>query len=201
MSCVRFTPAVCRIAPNRTACDMFRSYSAVGRDRHSCVLVALVRLSTLAGSLRVCSFICGDPDGGRGERGWRLSVSALLRNHIGFAMFSAGSTLGLRAPNLRQRVFDSLDSLHAAAGLPWCVFAALVRFCATASALLGFPRGVRWGYAPQTAPKSQKWKRHCRLSGLSSRCGGVALVRIRAVTRVHGKTRPALIYGRAGRAV
>ena len=33
MSCVRFTPAVCRRAPNRTACDMFRSYSAVGRDR------------------------------------------------------------------------------------------------------------------------------------------------------------------------
>ena len=32
------TPAVCRIAPNRTACDMFRSYYAVGRDRHSCVL-------------------------------------------------------------------------------------------------------------------------------------------------------------------
>ena len=159
MFCVRFTPAVCRIAPNRTACDILRSYSAVGRDRHSCVLAALVRLSTLAGSLRVCSFICGDPDGGRGERGWRRSVSALLRNHIGFAMFSAGSTLGLRAPNLRQRVKSgsgtaaSLDSLHAAAGLPWCVFAALVRFCATASALLGFPRGIRWGYAPQTCAK------------------------------------------------
>ena len=171
----------------------------------------IVRLSGLVGSLRVCSFIYGDPDGvtgdtrngerGTGERGWRRSVSALLRNHIGFAMFSVGSPLGLRAPNLRQRVFDSLDSLHAAAGLPWCVFAALVRFCATASALLGFPRGVRWGYAPQTAPKSQKWKRHCRLSGLSSRCGGVALVRIRAVTRVHGKTRPSPIYARAGRAV
>ena len=29
---------------------------------------------------------------------------------------TAGSTLGLRVPNLRQRVFDSLDSLHAAAG-------------------------------------------------------------------------------------
>ena len=70
-----------------------------------------------------------------------------------------------------------------------------VRFCVTALALLCFPRGVRWGCAPQTAPKS------LRLSGLSSRCGGVALVRIRAVTRVHGKTRPALIYGRAGRAV
>ena len=44
--------------------------------------------------------------------------SALLREHIGFVVFSAGSPLGLRAPNLRQRVFDSLDSLHAAAGLP-----------------------------------------------------------------------------------
>ena len=27
------TPAVCRIAPNRTACEMLRSYFAVGRDR------------------------------------------------------------------------------------------------------------------------------------------------------------------------
>ena len=41
MSCVRFTPAVCRRAPNRTACAALRSYSAVGRDRHSCVLAAL----------------------------------------------------------------------------------------------------------------------------------------------------------------
>ena len=137
--------------------------------------------------------------------------------------------------------------------------AAFVRFCTGALALLRFPRGVRWGCAPQTAPKSLRlsglssrcgevvlvqirslctllhnhiglamlsagrtlglnveaalrppqtapksrmWKRHCRLSGLSSRCGGVTLVRIRAfVTRVHEKTRPALIYGRAGRAV
>ena len=37
-----------------------------------------------------------------------------------------------------------------------------VRFCVTALALSCFPRGVRWGYAPQTAPKSH-W-----LSGLSS---------------------------------
>ena len=70
-----------------------------------------------------------------------------------------------------------------------------VRFCVNILALPCFPREVRWGYAPQTAPKS------LRLSGLSSRCGGVGLVRIRAVARVHGKTRPALIYGRAGRAV
>ena len=183
----------------RNAPFLFRrgSGSPVARSR---IAGAVIRISWFTSGLRV---FCGDPDGstrGRGGRR-RRGVGAFLRDHIGFVAFSAGSTLGLRAPNLRQRVFDSLDSLHAAAGLPWCVFAALVRFCATASALLGFPRGVRWGYAPQTAPKSQKWKRHCRLSGLSSRCGGVALVRIRAVTRVHGKTRPSPIYARAGRAV
>ena len=46
-----------------------------------------------------------------------------------------------------------------------------VRFCVIVLALPCFPRGVRWGYAPQTAPKS------LRLSGLSSfdsRCGGVS---------------------------
>ena len=31
---------------------------------------------------------------------------------------------GAARPRLRQRVFDSLDSPHAAAGLCWCVFAA-----------------------------------------------------------------------------
>ena len=40
--------------------------------------------------------------------------------------------------------------------------AAWVRFCVIILALRRFPRGVRWGYAPQTAPKS------LRLSGLSS---------------------------------
>ena len=53
-----------------------------------------------------------------GIRGRRRGLCAFLRKHIGLVMLSAGSTLGLRAPNLRQRVFDSLDSLHAAAGLP-----------------------------------------------------------------------------------
>ena len=65
----------------------------------------------------------GERGNGRtGLRGWRRGLCALLRKHIGFAILSAGSTLGLRAPNLRQRVFDSLDSLHAAAGLCWCRF-------------------------------------------------------------------------------
>ena len=74
---------------------------------------------------------------GRGERGWRRGRCTLLRGRIGFAAFSAGSTLGLN------------------------VEAAL--------------------RPPQTAPKSRMWKRHCRLSGLSSRCGGVGIVRYSGV--------------------
>ena len=124
-----FTPAVCRIAPNRTACDMLRSYSAVGRDRHSCVLGCRV-------VIRLCWFISGlrvfwrrsrrntKETRGRGERSRRRGVGALLRERIGFAMFSAGSTLGQKVeaalrprPRLRQRVFDSLDSLHLIRGV------------------------------------------------------------------------------------
>ena len=107
---------------------MFRSCSAVGRDRHSCVLESSVRLSGFVGSLRACAFLYGDPDGERkgrgnaengenGERSRRRGVGTFLRERIGFVMLSAGRTLGLRAPNLRQRVFDSLDSLHLIRGV------------------------------------------------------------------------------------
>ena len=78
------------------------------------------RLSGFVGSLRASAFSGGDPDGsarGRGGRR-RRGVGALLRDHIGFAAFSAGSPLGRNVeaalrprPRLRQRVFDSLDSL------------------------------------------------------------------------------------------
>ena len=145
MSCVRsapvmrsyrnvsrsITPAVCRIAPNRTACGRLRSYSAVGRDRYSRVLGcrAVIGLCWSTSGLRV--FWRRSRRGNEGTRGTEAArQSAFLRDRISFAMFSAGSTLGLRAPNLRQRVecgsgtAASLDSLHAAAGLCWCVFAA-----------------------------------------------------------------------------
>ena len=81
-----------------------------GRDRHSRVLVVSVRLSALAGSLRVCTFLYGDPDGlpGRGERSYEGD--------------GAGG-------------------------------AAFVRLYAIALALQCFPRGVRWGCAPQTCAK------------------------------------------------
>ena len=51
-------------------------------------------------------------------------AARLLRNHIGFEMLSAGRTLGQKVeaalrprPRLRQRVFDSLDSLHLIRGV------------------------------------------------------------------------------------
>ena len=64
-------------------------------------------------------FLAAIPTGARGdgERSRRRGVGASLRDHIGFVMLSAGSPLGLRAPNLRQRVFDSLDSLHLIRGV------------------------------------------------------------------------------------
>ena len=86
---------------------MFRSYSAVGRDRHSCVLNgrAVIGLGGFISGLRVSlwrsrrSYEETKERGERGKRSRRRGVSVLLRDHIGLAMLSAGSTLGLRAPD------------------------------------------------------------------------------------------------------
>ena len=104
------TPAVCRMSAKqdglRNVEFLFRrgSRSPVVRSR------VAVRLSGLAGLLRVCAFLYGDPDGerrrrrergddeGTRERSRRRCVSAFLRKHIGFAMFSAGSSLGAARP-------------------------------------------------------------------------------------------------------
>ena len=59
--------------------------------------------------------------------------------------------------------------------------------CALLHGRVGFAAlsaGVRWGCAPQTAPKS------LRLSGLSSRCGGAWLVRIRAFVTPESRALP-----------
>ena len=118
-----------------------------------CAFSYRLGLSALTGSLWICAFLCGDLDGlpgyggtRNGERRWRCGLCALLRKHIGLVMLSAGSTLGLRAPD-----------------------------CAKESSTLWTLFTLRRGY--------------------------VCAYTRRAVTRVHGKTRPALIYGRAGRAV
>ena len=66
------------------------SRSPIARSR---IAGAVIRLGWFTLGLRV---FCGDPDGstrGRGGRR-RRGVGALLRDHIGFAAFSAGSPLG-----------------------------------------------------------------------------------------------------------
>ena len=124
MVCVRFTPAIrfwryalhsvharhtflsiclafgsrllfAACAPNRTACEMFRSYSAVGRDRHSCVLAC----HTVIGRVRFFMAIPTENERTerRGERSRRRGVGTFLRERIGFVMLSAGSTLGQNA--------------------------------------------------------------------------------------------------------
>ena len=123
------TPAVCRLAPNRTACGILRSCSAGSRS-------PIVRSRDVGAVICLCGFTSG------------LAVS-LWRSRRG-----CRGTRGRRTEN-------------GAGG------AAFVPLCVTVLALQVFPPGVRWGCAPQTAPKS------LRLSGLSSRCGGVMPVRIR----------------------
>ena len=104
----RFTPAVCRLAPNRTACGILRSCSAGSRS-------PFVRSRGVGAVICLCGFTsdlavslwrsrrgyrgCGETGTGvTRERGWRRGLCASLRGHIGLAGLSAGSTLGLRAP-------------------------------------------------------------------------------------------------------
>ena len=120
------TPAVCRIAPNRTACDMLRSYSAVGRDRHSCVLGcrAVIRRCWFTSGL--CVSLWRSRRDYRGRWVTELAVRPLCvfaQPHWLCGVFRREYARAAR-PRLRQGVFDSLDSPHAAAGLCWCVFAA-----------------------------------------------------------------------------
>ena len=98
----------------RNVAFLFRrgSGSPVTRSRMSCGYRAWLVYSGI-----VC-FLAAIPTGD-GERSRRRGFCALLRNHIGFEMLSAGRTLGQKVeaalrprPRLRQRVFDSLDSLH-----------------------------------------------------------------------------------------
>ena len=91
------------VRKKETACGMLRSYSAGSRSPFVRSRGAL-RLSAFVGSLRVWAFLYGDLDGvtgdaGNGGRGRRRGLCALLRGRIGLAVLSAGSTLGLRAPD------------------------------------------------------------------------------------------------------
>ena len=105
---VRPTPAVCRTAPNRTACDRFRFYSAwveIAIRAFSNVM----RLSNLLGSLQASAFLSGDPDG-RTESAARRGC-AFAKSHWPCYAFR-GENAGAARPRLRQRAIGSLDSLH-----------------------------------------------------------------------------------------
>ena len=79
---------------------------------------SVVRLSGFMSSLLACAFSCGAPDGGRRRRG-----NAGTENGVGGEAECAfaqaywlcrvfrGEYAGATRPRLRQRVFDSLDSL------------------------------------------------------------------------------------------
>ena len=94
------TPAVCLLT-NRTACGMLRFYSAGSRSPfvRSRSVGAVICLGWFTSGLDVFLWRSRRDYRGRGVRGWRCGLYALLRNHIGFAVLSAGSTLGLRAPD------------------------------------------------------------------------------------------------------
>ena len=78
------TPAVCRRAPNRSACAAFRSYSAwVGIAFRA--FSHAVRLSNFAGSLWDCAFPLAIPteyDGTRGN-GWGNSECGMRNSEFG----------------------------------------------------------------------------------------------------------------------
>ena len=109
------TPAVCRIAPNRTACDMLRSYSAVGRDRHSCVLGCRVVIRLCWFTSGLCVSLWRSRRRTKGREGRRTESaarqSAFLRDRIGFAMFSAGSPLGAARPQTCAKESSTLWTL------------------------------------------------------------------------------------------
>ena len=113
----RFTPAVC-LATNRTACDMLRSYSAGSRSpfARSRGVSAVICLCWFTSGLAVSLWRSRRGTKRRGERGdgersRRRIVSALLREHIGFAMFSAGSPLGAARPQTCAKESSTLWTL------------------------------------------------------------------------------------------
>ena len=102
------------------------------------------RLSDFAGSLRVCPFLYGDSDG----------VPEEVQEAI-------GKPPGERT-SLEQKSYPCAVTRNAGCRAPQSSRKPVVFLWRSDCAFAATPRGVRWGSAPQTAPKS------LRLSGLSS---------------------------------
>ena len=122
MSYVRSRLLFAACAPNRTACDMFRSCSAVGRDRHSCVLGCrvVIRLCWFTSGLRVSLWRSrrrtkGRGNAGDGERSRRRGRARFCVIILALPCFPRGVRWGLRAPkpapkSLRLSGLSSFDS-------------------------------------------------------------------------------------------
>ena len=97
------TPAVCRMSAKQDGLRyvpfLFRRVGIAISAFSGCraVIGHIWFTSALAVSLWRSRRGTGDAEDG--ERGWRRGACALLRNHIGLVILSAGSTLGLRAPD------------------------------------------------------------------------------------------------------
>ena len=117
-----------------------------------------MRLSGFVGSLRERRLFMAIPTGNEETRGrsWRRGVGDILRNRIGLAAFSTGSTLGLKCGS---RTAASLDSLHLIRGH--------VRF--TRGGLVRFTRAQTDFVLSETCPAPTMWLPHCGWSGRS--CG------------------------------
>ena len=109
MSCVWFTPVSFPLSGKERRLAVSSVPIPPGRDRHSCVLAASFGYLPWLVHFGFARFFMAIPTGLPGtrgtrngvtkERGWRRGLCALLRGRIGLAVFSAGSTLGLRAPD------------------------------------------------------------------------------------------------------
>ena len=91
------------VRKKETACGILRFYSAGSRSPfvRSRNVGAVICLGGFTSGLAVYFWRSRRVTGERRneERGWRRGACASLRNRIGIVSFSAGSTLGLRAPD------------------------------------------------------------------------------------------------------
>ena len=159
---------------------MFRSYSAVGRDRRSCVLGLTCGYRTWLVHFGFARFLAAIPTG-NGERSRRRGRVRFCANVLALSCFPRGVRWGLNVeaalrppPNLRQRVecgsgtAASLDSLHLIRGVGAFYAAGTVReHSAVSWRCRQFPRrrlsasSPRAGTAPRPDNTPQPFRRRC----------------------------------------